>query len=552
MNKTCNRSRYQQCQARCLLLLLVVVLSFTTASAVRRERTIGSWRPVHYNVNVTLNDQLTEIVSARVGLELVITKPTSLVDLDFGDLTTNSVQVESRDVPFIHKDGLLQVKPTQPFKPGQLTLTITYHGKPKDGLILTRDKDGHPSAVGDNWPNRLHHWIPSLDHPSAKATITFNVTASTDDLVIANGKLDQVKPAGIGARTWTYSETVPIPPYCMIIVVGNFAKLPPLVPSSITPLSYYVPQSDSPHAQTGFAPAAPALEMFSEIIAPYPYEKLALIVGATRFGGMENSSAILFTQTLFNPNPAAKISPTFGISKGNVSLIAHEIAHQWFGDSVTESTWSDLWLSEGFATYFAGLFIRKYEGEDAFRDYMQQAAEASFAYEKKNLIPIFDRDTENLFQLLNANNYQKGAWVLHMLRLKLGDEIFFRGVRNYYERHKSSTASTEDFRAALEQASGKSLREFFARWIYDSGHPRYELIWNWDAKKKGVQIRLKQLQAGNAFTDPVELLLVGASESRSITVSPDRKEIVHFANLREAPKRIELDPNGMLLKEVVR
>ena len=127
------------------------------------------------------------------------------------------------------------------------------------------------------------------------------------------------------------------------------------------------------------------------------------------------------------------MSKTYGIPAGNVSLIAHEIAHQWFGDSVTESTWADLWLSEGFATYFAGLFLQRYEGEDVFQTYMKNAATNVFAYEKKKRTPIFDRDTENLFDLLNANNYQKGAWVLHMLRSSLGDEVFFRGIRNYYE-----------------------------------------------------------------------------------------------------------------------
>ncbi|HEX6730482.1 MAG TPA: M1 family metallopeptidase, partial [Pyrinomonadaceae bacterium] len=447
--------------------------------------------------------------------------------------------------------GQLQVKSKQAFNPGsRINLSITYHGRPTDGLVLARDKDGKPSAIGDNWPNRLHHWIPSLDHPSAKATVSFNVTASSDDLVVANGRLVNVKNAGMGRRTWTYTESVPIPPYCMIIAVGDFAKLPSLSPS-VTPLSYYVPQSDSRHAQTGFAPAAPALDMFTKIIAPYPYEKLALIVGATRFGGMENSSAILFTPTLFNPNPNATISPRFGIPDGNVSLIAHEVAHQWFGDSVTESTWSDLWLSEGFATYYAALFIQKHEGHDAFRTYMEKAAEAYFEFEKKNSIPIHDRETVDLLKLLNANNYQKGAWVLHMLRMRLGDEVFFRGIRAFYERHKNGIASTEDLRTALEKTSGKALREFFARWIYESGHPRYELSWTWDDKRRGAQISLKQLQAGNAFTDPVELLIATETNTQSITLIPDRKEVVSLVPLERKPTRIDLDPRFTLLREVV-
>src|SRR5260370_29547392 len=176
---------------------------------------------------------------------------------------------------------------------------------------------------------------------------------------------------------------------------------------------------DAVYTSMCISPSAPAMEFFRETIAPYTYEKLALIIGATRFGGMENSSAIVFTSTLFEPRENEKTSPRFGIPTRIEDVVAHEIAHQWFGDSVTESTWADLWLSEGFATYFAGLFIEKYDGEEAFREYMRKAAERYFAYEKGRNAPIHDVETQDLMRLLNPNNYEKGAWVLHMLRKRL-------------------------------------------------------------------------------------------------------------------------------------
>ena len=154
------------------------------------------------------------------------------------------------------------------------------------------------------------------------------------------------------------------------------------------------------------------------------------------------------------------MSKTYGIPAANVGLIAHEIAHQWFGDSVTESTWSDLWLSEGFATYFAGLFLQRYEGEEVFQRYMKNAATRVFEYEKKKRTPIFDRDTENLMELLNANNYQKGAWVLHMLRSNFGDEVFFRGIRNYYEAHKNSTQALKTCAPRLRKRPAKTSVHF--------------------------------------------------------------------------------------------
>jgi aminopeptidase N len=528
--------------ARVVFLSSLVVSS---AFAARVERLIDKWRPEHYTVKLTLNDQLSEIESAQVSINVLILKQTDLIDLDFGELTTDKVTLNSKPLSFTHKNDKLDITLPGPATAGtRLTLVIDYHGKPKEGLILTTDKDGKPSAIGDNWPNRVHHWIPSLDHPSAKATVTFNISAPATQEVVANGRPDHVTTAA-GRRLWTFSEGVPIPPYCMIIGVGQFARLEP-TERSLTPLSYYVPLSDREFALKGFSPAIPTIEFFTRTVAPYPYEKLALIVGATRFGGMENSSAIVFTSTMFNRN--GQLSQTYGIPFNNVTLIAHEIAHQWFGDSVTESTWSDVWLSEGFATYFAGLFVELYEGEDAFRKYMAGAATTVFAYEKRALTPIFDRETPELLNLLNANSYQKGAWVLHMLRSNLGDEAFFRGIRNYYEAHKNATASTEDLRLALEKSSGKDLRGFFARWVYDSGHPQYELKWYWLGQKE-LRVVLSQMQPGNAFSDPVPITISTGSGKRDFVLKPTGKLFIERIPLREKPTSVEVDPKNVLLDE---
>ncbi len=528
--------------------LLLLFLFISPALAARVERLIDKWRPEHYLVNITLNDQLSELTSASARIDVLILKPTTLIDLDFGDLTIDTVTLNSQPASFSHKDGKLLVTLPAPANAGaRFVVTVNYHGTPKDGLILSKDPDGKPSAVGDNWPDRVHHWIPVLDHPSAKATVTFNITAATREEVVANGRLDHIETSANGQRTWTYSEGAPIPPYCMVIAVGQFARVD-AAQSSITPLSYYVPQSERELALKGFAPSNLSVEFFTKTFAPYPYEKLALIVGATRFGGMENSSAIVFTSNLLTRPGTAGLSKTFGIPASNVGLIAHEIAHQWFGDSVTESTWADLWLSEGFATYFGNVFVQRYEGEDVFQQYMKSAATNIFAFDKKKLTPIFDRDTEDLFDLLNTINYQKGSWVLHMLRSRLGDDVFFRGIRNYYEAHKNSTAGTEDLRVALEKSSGKNLRAFFTRWVYESGHPQYELEWQW-LGKKSLRLVLTQVQPGNAFVDPVALKITTATGSRDIVLNPSGKQLIETIRLAEKPTRIEIDPQNVLLDE---
>src|SRR5882724_10540654 len=310
-------------------VLIVVASSLATVFAIRQERVIDTWRPTKYTMNITLDDRLNEIVHASAQINISAIKRLSLINLDFGDLMVDSVKVNSDSAPFERKSGLLNVKLLTPVDAGtSLTVTVSYHGKPKDGLILTTDKAGKPAAVGDNWPDRVHHWIPCLDHPAAKATVTFSITAPSRDTVVANGKLERVEDTSNTTRTWTYAESVPIPPYCMIIAVGEFARLEPPAPE-VTPLTYFVPTPDRDFAMQGFAPANSSLKFFSQTIASYPYEKLALIVGATRFGGMENSSAIVFSSTLFDPRPEAPISGVFKIREGLVNVIAHELAHQW-------------------------------------------------------------------------------------------------------------------------------------------------------------------------------------------------------------------------------
>ena len=522
------------------------------AICARRERLIDTWKPVNYNVSIHLNEDLTEVTSAKTEVLLLILKDNvTEVDFDFGTMPITAVTLNGAVVPYERAEGRLNVKAVAPLaRNSRVVVAISYYGKPADGLILAVDKTGKPSAVGDNWPNRVHHWIPSLDHPSAKATVKFNVTAPTRTNVVANGRLDQILTTSSTTKTWSFTESVPIPPYCMIIAVGEFAQVVP-PQQDLTPLAYYVPLPEKDIALSGFAPAYPSLKYFSQTVGEYPYEKLALIVGSTRFGGMENSTAIVFSSTLFDPRPNAPLSRTFQIREGIVSLVAHEIAHQWFGNSVTQSTWSDLWLSEGFATYFAALFIQRTDGEEAFQDYMTNAGRTYLGSARTVGTPLHDTETEDLMRLLNANSYQKGAWVLHMLRSELGDKHFFDGVKRYYEEHKNETANSEDLRIALEQTSGKNLKPFFASWVYGAGHPKYSLTWGWNRRTKTVRLTLKQMQTQPAFPNHVPLTITTAQGRQVVTLKPVQKETRQDIRLSSAPIAIEIDLDNLVLKEVV-
>jgi aminopeptidase N len=525
---------------------------------------VDTWRPLHYDVNLTFDDQLSQLASARTDIKVEVLAPSiDKVDLDFGEMPVDSVLVGGTTAKFERTSERLNVLlPAAAARGNKLDITVNYHGRPKYGLVFDKDADGKPSATGDNWPDRVHYWIPSLDHPSAKATVSFNIAAPQRFEVIANGEF--IRLIGNAAVShWTFNEAKAIPPYCMIVAVNEGAIINS-PDKEVTNLLYNVPHRDAEYAPKGFSPAAPALAFYSQTVAPYPYEKLALIVGATQFGGMENSSAIVFPSNVFGqrsteagatPGRSTAISRRFGIPTRIESVVAHEIAHQWFGDSVTESTWADLWLSEGFATYFAGLFIEKYDGEDAFRDYMRDAAKRYFNFEKQASFPIHDTETPKLMSLLNPNNYEKGAWVLHMLRSQLGDKAFFEGLRDYYNSHKEANASTEDLRSALEKSSGKDLKGFFARWVYGSGHPIYrvERVALGAGGNSMSAITLRQVQPEEAFLDPVTLEITTA-DGRKLrqTITPKSKSESAQIGVNLAVKDIQIDPDDNLLKEVVK
>jgi aminopeptidase N len=564
MTTMTNKNPTSERPARLISVAFILLLSACGVSAQRRERVVDTWRPLHYDVNLTFDDQLSQLASARTDIKVEVLAPSiDKVDLDFGEMPVDSVLVGGTTAKFERTSERLNVLlPAAAARGNKLDITVNYHGRPKYGLVFDKDADGKPSATGDNWPDRVHYWIPSLDHPSAKATVSFNIAAPQRFEVIANGEF--IRLIGNAAVShWTFNEAKAIPPYCMIVAVNEGAIINS-PDKEVTNLLYNVPHRDAEYAPKGFSPAAPALAFYSQTVAPYPYEKLALIVGATQFGGMENSSAIVFPSNVFGqrsteagatPGRSTAISRRFGIPTRIESVVAHEIAHQWFGDSVTESTWADLWLSEGFATYFAGLFIEKYDGEDAFRDYMRDAAKRYFNFEKQASFPIHDTETPKLMSLLNPNNYEKGAWVLHMLRSQLGDKAFFEGLRDYYNSHKEANASTEDLRSALEKSSGKDLKGFFARWVYGSGHPIYrvERVALGAGGNSMSAITLRQVQPEEAFLDPVTLEITTA-DGRKLrqTITPKSKSESAQIGVNLAVKDIQIDPDDNLLKEVVK
>jgi aminopeptidase N len=333
-----------------------------------------------------------------------------------------------------------------------------------------------------------------------------------------------------------WSESTPIPVHCMVFGATEFSIVR-AGEANGTEVWYYLYPRDREHGIRELGRVPQILAFYSELVGPYPYDKLAMVESSTRFGGMENASAIFLDEKRIDGN---------GTLEG---LAAHEIAHQWFGDSVSQRDWHELWLSEGFATYFGNLFYERAAGRDAFLERMREDRRDYLAAHRETPRPIYDPSITDLFKLLNRQNYEKGAWVLHMLRGIMGDVAFFAAVRDYYASHRDGNASTDELRVIMERHAGQPLDWFFRQWIREAGHPVFATKWTWREGKTLVDV--EQKQAGTVFRVPAVIELRGAKGSTRESVVIDER-LEHFELPSESePAAVVLDPDEWVLKETI-
>jgi len=508
-----------------------------------------AWVDVHhYDIRIDLRNPESGTFRGDVTLTLDRRSAGGWIGLDFAGLDIESLDVNGEEARHLRDGSLLRVD-TSGHEAEGLEVRVRYGGAPRDGLFFGQDANGEPAVFADNWPNRARWWFPSNDHPADKATVRFTVQVPTGFGVIANGyELDRRDGEGSTTWVWETDASAPIPPYTMVVGVARFERrgLAPAACGSApvgesgdcAGVSVWGLAGGGDYGADRFSRGPDMIDFYTELVGPYPYEKLAHVQSSTRFGGMENSSAIFYARGGWE-----------GQRMGE-GVIAHETAHQWFGDSITPATWYHLWVSEGFASYFGPLYFEARDGEEAFRERMEAIAATA---KRSNVIgqAIVDSTTNELFDLLNANNYQKGAWVLHMLRGFLGDDLFFEGVRDYYARHLHDAASTEDVRAAFERVSGRDLEEFFQQWVYSPGYPDFGITWQIEGEDLVVDIEQRQPATWPAFTmeAAIEVRRRGGTTFLLPVEISGRRQTLRFGGMSDVVDLV-FDPEGRILKDV--
>jgi aminopeptidase N len=518
---------------------------------------------LHYAISITLPDT-GKVIRGVTRVDLRLRDPMQdTLSLDFTGLRVLQVQTAFRDkkakvVEFRQDSARIHVQvPLDANLGDTLHVTVDYDGSPDDGLIIRKNVHGDWGAFGDNWPDRARFWFPVIDHPSDKATAEFEVNAPARWEVVANGVrtglLQGLADTQRPNRVWRWRIDQPIPTYLMVIGATDFAQGTVNTcarggnaaphPDGCVPVTFLSFPQDSANAARIFRRADQMLALYSEIVAPFPYPALSHVQSATRFGGMENAGAIFYSEN--------------AIANGQLGegTVSHETAHQWFGDSVTPGDWSDVWLSEGFATYFGNLFFERADSIEAFRRITQQSWRGYLSSQVTDLA-IVDTTAvpnNNLLDLLNANSYNKGGAVLHMLRGLLGDEVFFAGIKRYYGRFANSNARTRDLQRALEEQSGRDLGWFFEQWVYRPGFPQLRVAQTWDAATSEAVVTVEQVQkaAWPTFRFALELAFTTpAGTIRQRAEVTGRTSTVRV-RLSAQPTELKIDPDGWLLHQVV-
>ena len=519
------------------------------APATRQYAPSREVRLLHLALDVT-PDFRQRTIAGEVTIRFQpIAKPCPELRLDAVDLAVTNVTSTARILAWQLTATQVIVTFAEPLPPDQeASLTLRYRAQPTEGLYFrTREmgyapQDEHVWSQGEATQTR--HWFPCFDAPNEKFTSEVTCRVPEGMVVLSNGrKVSEEKSAGLVAVRW--SQDKPHANYLVTLVAGHFQALQSRYQE--LPLAFWTTPSDAPQAASSFRDTPDMLAFFErEIGVPFPWAKYDQVcIRDFTHGGMENTS-------LTTLQADALYSPETENLRNTQGLVAHELAHQWFGDLVTCKDWSQVWLNEGFATYYEHLYDEHKNGRDQLLYRLWQAAQTITS--QADTRSMVSRTYEKPIELFDWRAYGKGAWVLHMLRSQLSPDLYRRGVKTFLERHQFGSVTTDDLSQVLEELSGRSFDQFFDQWARRPGTPVLDVDYQWDERAKVAKLTVRQTQP---VTDQAPLFHLplavrfktkGAATDRAVTVQ-ERSEDFSFP-LPQAPEIVRLDPELAILAKV--
>ncbi len=479
------------------------------------------------------------------------------VTFDAVDMKVRSATAGGRKCRFTHKDGKLNVKLPRKVKAGEsVSVAVDYRvEKPKLGIYFVHPDKYYPDTPTQVWTQGQdeysRYWFPCHDAPQEKATTEMVVTVPEDFTAVSNGRLVKVKHRKRDKRkTFHWSIATAHSMYLVSLAAGRWVEIKNSWAG--IPITYYTEKPRVRMARNAFGKTPKMMKFFSDSTGvKYPYEKYAQVAAADFiYGGMENTSATTQTDIALCDDRAKA-------ENWHELLVAHELAHQWFGDLLTCKDWSHAWLNESFATYFDSLFNEHEHGFDSFRYNMLGNARNYFGEDKEHYRrPIVTNVYKEPTDIFDRHLYEKGSCVLHMLRYVLGDELWWRSINTYLTDNRGASVETVDLINAVEKATGQNLRWFFDQWVFKAGHPEYRVRYDWDKKAKEAVIWVVQEhrtdEETGLFRMPImfEFKMKGGRTKRFKEWVEDQEHTFRF-KLASEPELFGFDPDNHVLKRAM-
>jgi aminopeptidase N len=495
-----------------------------------------------YDLNVHIDPSKKRIVGrARLNIQ-VASGELHALSLNMADsLTPISVQSEDKAIAVKHHDNHLNISFQRSYKANcSFELTIDYEGSPSEPGLVFGEHNSMPMIYSYGLPFTAQQWFPCRDEPADKAdSADITVTVPEPLVAASNGTLARTKINRDGTRTFYWEVRYPIYPDVISVAVTNYATF--TLPyyhgeSEAMPMAFYVYPEDVEKARRQFAVLPEMMKHQAAAFGEYPFVK-------EKYGIAEFArNSFREHQTL--PSFAAKLIT------GNHEydwILAHELAHQWFGNCVSVKNWSHIWLNEGFANYAYALWKEDTDGETAYLNVMQ-------SWDKNEFVgSVFVKDPTDKDALFSETTFQKGAWILHMLRHVMGDKTFFNALRAYVKTYSYKSASTEDFESICEMEYGRPLRWFFKEWVYGINRPSYQ--YTWYAIPRGsrsvIRLTINQIQTDPAtFEMPVDVFVkTDKGQNKFVAWQKSTSQNFEFS-VEGLPEQVELDPDDWILKKV--
>lgn len=496
-----------------------------------------TFRITHYRLELSL-----DINDRRIDGTAAITLQSFSNNVELDAVEMEIVKVEGGEHDYDGKTLAIKLPPNQTH-----TVKIDYRAWPRTGVYFILPEQGSdrpPFVWSHGEPEYNRYWMPVYDYPNMKFTTELIATVPEPLEVVSNGELVGVRRRD-GRITWHWSLEVPHTAYLMSFVAGVFDKHEEQHDG--VQLGYYVPKGMGSYIKNSFSKTADIIKFFSEYLSyPYPYKSYKQVcVPEFVVGGMENTTATTLTDLTLHDDHAH-------IDFSSDPLVAHELAHQWFGDLVTCSDWSHIWLNESFATYLENLYVRHDKGEDEFLYELYNDLKSYLdEYQRRYSRPVVLRLYKYPDELFDRHSYPKGGLVLHTISNFVGEGRFRKGLTAFLRRHEFSTADTEDFRKALERESGTPLEHLFEQLVYSSGHPVVNVSYRWDSENNQLRLNVKQNQGDDTpetYDLELEFSITAGEETVVRKIPLTARESTVFIPLKTKQTHVCVDPKLKVLR----